>query len=225
LVRVQAELHCHTTFSDGERTIQDCIKAALSKGLSVIAITDHNVNLDLEVAKKLSSKRLLVIPGEEVSTDKGHVLAYFVKNKIEPGLFEDVVLEVRRQGALCFMAHPCQKSLLARWRGIERKELGPEETAVLDGIEVENGRNLPVWNREARGLAKQRGLKGISGSDAHSLVEIGNARTILTLGELTEAAAKAALVEGRFAALSARFCAYPLRLLTAIRAYVANGSA
>ncbi len=42
---LQAELHAHTTWSDGKNSIQEMAEAALARGLKALAITDHSVSL------------------------------------------------------------------------------------------------------------------------------------------------------------------------------------
>lgn len=51
-----AELHAHSTWSDGRLTIREMAAAALQRGLKVLAITDHSVSLG--VASGLSVERL-----------------------------------------------------------------------------------------------------------------------------------------------------------------------
>lgn len=49
---IQAELHCHTTWSDGRLSIAEMAQAALRRGYRVLAITDHSGSLG--VARGLS---------------------------------------------------------------------------------------------------------------------------------------------------------------------------
>ena len=67
---MRADLHLHTTFSDGKLTPQQVVKEAWKLNLRAIAITDHDtvdgVPLSLDEAKKYSN--LEVIPGIELST-------------------------------------------------------------------------------------------------------------------------------------------------------------
>ncbi len=74
------DLHLHSTFSDGALTPSELVRTAKSKGLKLIAITDHDtvsgVAEGIEEGKKL---KINVLPGIEVSTyDEGevHILGY-----------------------------------------------------------------------------------------------------------------------------------------------------
>jgi predicted metal-dependent phosphoesterase TrpH len=81
---LKADLHLHTTASDGRLEPQDLVKLAEKEGLNVIAITDHDtidgVSSSLIAAENYPS--LTVIPGLEVSTDVSdgevHILGYFI---------------------------------------------------------------------------------------------------------------------------------------------------
>ena len=81
---MRADLHLHTTASDGKLTPQELVRRAVELRLDVIAITDHDsvggISPALEAAK--SFPQLMVIPGVEINTDvpKGevHILGYFI---------------------------------------------------------------------------------------------------------------------------------------------------
>jgi len=88
---MRADLHLHTTASDGRLTPRELVRKAVELKLDVIAITDHDsvegVLPALEEAKSFT--QLMVIPGVEINTDvpKGevHILGYFVDYR-DPGL-------------------------------------------------------------------------------------------------------------------------------------------
>ncbi|ANS75007.1 metal-dependent phosphoesterase [Paenibacillus yonginensis] len=82
----QADLHTHTTASDGLNSPADNVQMARDKGLSAIAITDHDtvagVDEALEAGEKLG---IMVVPGIEISTGAEdtdiHVLGYFLNHQ------------------------------------------------------------------------------------------------------------------------------------------------
>lgn len=77
---VRADLHVHTRpdRSEGTATPQDYVDAALAAGLAVMAITDHNsVDAAPRVMQAAKGRGLLVLPGIEISTNEGHLLAIF----------------------------------------------------------------------------------------------------------------------------------------------------
>lgn len=82
----RADLHCHSSCSDGSLTPIELIDLALSLGLSGLSITDHDsLHAYPEALIAAKEKGLLIIPGVEFSAFHGkksvHVLAY----AFEPG--------------------------------------------------------------------------------------------------------------------------------------------
>jgi predicted metal-dependent phosphoesterase TrpH len=81
---MKADLHLHTTASDGRLEPKEIVSLAAKEGLDVIAITDHDsidgIKPALDAAKAFPS--LMVIPGVEINTDvphgEVHVLGYFI---------------------------------------------------------------------------------------------------------------------------------------------------
>ena len=81
---MKADLHLHTTASDGRLAPKELVSLAAKVGLDVIAITDHDtidgVAPALAAAKTFPS--LMVIPGVEINTDvphgEVHILGYFI---------------------------------------------------------------------------------------------------------------------------------------------------
>ncbi|MDD6687316.1 TrlF family AAA-like ATPase [Sodaliphilus pleomorphus] len=82
----KADLHIHSygvgtgsyDVTDMTNTPQAIVDLAISKGLKVISITDHNQWLNSMAAVQYAvDKDILVVPGIEVSTTQGHLLTYF----------------------------------------------------------------------------------------------------------------------------------------------------
>lgn len=81
---MKADLHLHTTASDGKLSPREIVRRASGMGLGVIAITDHDTVNGVAPALEEAAKfpQLKVIPGVEISTDipegEAHILGYFV---------------------------------------------------------------------------------------------------------------------------------------------------
>ena len=81
---MKVDLHIHSTASDGRLTPEEVVRLASKKGLSVIAITDHDsvdgIAAALVAAESVPSLR--VIPGVEINTDipngEVHIVGYFI---------------------------------------------------------------------------------------------------------------------------------------------------
>lgn len=81
----RADLHAHTTASDGMYTPAEVVRRAKLAGLSAVAITDHDTIAGVDEALAEGAKiGISVIPGTEISTVTGsadiHVLAYYTDN-------------------------------------------------------------------------------------------------------------------------------------------------
>jgi predicted metal-dependent phosphoesterase TrpH len=80
----QADLHIHSTASDGRLTPDEVVREAAKRGLRFIALTDHDTIDGIAAAKDAvkSYPALRLIPGVEISTDipsgEAHVLGYFI---------------------------------------------------------------------------------------------------------------------------------------------------
>lgn len=78
---VRADLHVHVV-PDGQttpnQTAGDYVRAAVTQGIEVLAITDHNsVAFVRDAIAAAAGKPILVLPGVEVSSRDGHLLAIF----------------------------------------------------------------------------------------------------------------------------------------------------
>lgn len=114
---IAVDTHVHTSASpDGLASPADLMIAAARRGLAGIAITDHDCVEATEhaatAAQRLISegklpRNFLVIPGEEVSSSDGHIIALFVKSRIPPGqTAEWTVQAIHEQGGIAIAAHP-----------------------------------------------------------------------------------------------------------------------
>lgn len=78
-----ADLHIHTTYSDGTMTPEEVVDDALRCGVSTIAITDHDTVDGLVIACRYGQgKNIHIIPGIEFSSylspSEVHILGYFI---------------------------------------------------------------------------------------------------------------------------------------------------
>lgn len=81
-----ADLHLHTTASDGTLSPAETVEAAIRAGLTGIAITDHDTVAGVAEAVRSAQGRLRVVPGVEINTDaqvdgrwrEVHVLGYLL---------------------------------------------------------------------------------------------------------------------------------------------------
>ncbi len=79
---IRIEMHSHTDCSDGVVTPEELVALAASKGLTHLAITDHDTFAALDRARAVLPEGMRLIPGVEISAAEGerdvHVLGYFL---------------------------------------------------------------------------------------------------------------------------------------------------
>jgi len=173
---VIAELHVHSNHSDGRDSVRKLLERAVELGIEVISITDHDtVSGSLEAMEIVEEESLPleVVPGVEVTTDKGHLLVYGVTNDFDRGMpFEEAVEVARKSGGVCYVAHPFQ---------IERKGVVSfDAIKMADGVEAFNSKYvLGIFNYLSSKIAKKFNKPVIAGSDAHSAKALGYGLTVL----------------------------------------------
>jgi predicted metal-dependent phosphoesterase TrpH len=180
----RADLHMHSTYSDGIGSIQQILHyVEHNTDLDVIALTDHDVVEGALQARDLWMKhtyRFDFIVGEEVSTREGHMLALFIEKRVPPDLsLERSIDLVHEQGGLAIVAHPlnplfrhsCQREVLDR--------IFVANDVWLDGIETWNASFCGIYaNRLAMRTNREVfGWPELGNSDAHTLSAIGRGCT------------------------------------------------
>lgn len=187
------DLHVHSFFSkDAAAAPEDLIAVARAKGLSGIAITDHDsCDAHEYLSKKTLPPDFLVIPGVEVSTAEGHLLCLGATLPYLRGApADEVVRAIRAAGGRPIPAHPFD-----RWRAGIRSEV--LDRLDIDTLEVFNAAvTSPSSNDQALAYAKQRGLNMTAASDAHHASAVGISSTEFELPELSLPAFMAALRDG-----------------------------
>ena len=192
---MKADLHIHSKYSgigkiwklkflDSVEEPRNILKAAEKKGLSVIAITDHNTIKGGLKAKKYEKEfNVEVIVGSEILTKEGEIIGLFLNEEIPKGLSAEETVElIKEQGGLAIASHPY--SPICKSLGDKIFDLN------LDGVEVFN-----AYHRD--GLVNNLALKKvienyhknpvafIGSSDAHISSMVGNGYTLFN-GETAE---------------------------------------
>jgi len=180
--RSSADLHVHTTASDGTARPAEVLEwASEATDLSVIAICDHNTNEGaLEAAAIAHEYRVEVVVGQEVESATGHILGLWTPEIVEPGMdAQDTVDAIHEQGGLAIIAHP----FAPKWwhkHGLCRGDRCIYDAVDFDGVEVANSTPLlALANMHARRYWRENlsRLAATGGSDAHMLQVVGTSRT------------------------------------------------
>jgi len=195
----KADVHIHTTASDGGATAQEVLDyAERHTDLDVIAITDHDTIDGAQEAARLHQEgnyRFDLIVGEEVTSTAGHILALFITKEIPKELPpHETVQLIHAQGGLAIAAHPM---LILRYIDPDMLTANGVGADVLmaerfDGVEIINGGpTLGKENARARLLNRSILFRAETGSsDAHIVEAIGKGYTLFpgkTAAEFREA--------------------------------------
>jgi len=179
---MKMDMHLHSYYSpisykrffpiDALHSPERMLRAAKKKGFDGVALTDHDTMKGIKsaeiAAKKLS---MTFIPGCEISTADGHLLAYWLNKVPKPNMsVEETIDELRKQDAIIAAPHPYS---IGYWLSLGKKAF----SLKIDAIEVFNARSIPVYDLLNLSAAKKTKLPMIAGSDAHASWEIGGAYT------------------------------------------------
>ncbi len=188
-LQIRADLHVHTTYSkDSLITPKDLVYYAKKRGLNACAVTDHNF---LEGAYKIAKETdFLIIPGMEVSSADGHIVALNVHELIPRGFSAvETVERIHKAGGVAIACHP-----YVYFKGCLREHVG----STFDAIEVINARAFPFKNsvKKAEEAAQRLKLSRVGGTDAHYGPQIGYGYTVIESQEASVDAIAKAIVNG-----------------------------
>jgi hypothetical protein len=207
----KGDCHVHSARScGGELTPEQLAADARAAGLDFIAITEHN-SADTHAAwSELAGDDLLVILGQEATTQTGHWLALGVepgqvvesRYGIRDNVIGAYVGQVREAGGICVAAHPH-----APYPG----ELFAYPLEEFDAVEVWNGRwdsdlawnadnsaAVAEWGRSlAAGIRAGRWLPAMGNSDTHLAGQIAVPHTVVLANELSVTAVLDGIRAGR----------------------------
>ncbi|HML99235.1 MAG TPA: PHP-associated domain-containing protein [Tepidiformaceae bacterium] len=207
----RADLHLHTRVSDGLASVEEVLAFVEHQtDMDVVAITDHEDVTGGLRAQELAAKhayRFEVVPGAEITTRQGHLLALYIDRDV-PSFrsVESTMEKIHGQGGIAIVPHPI--SWLTRSiseRTLDRICERREEGVTFDAIELSNPSPAGRRTRErALRLNVERWkLPWAGGSDAHHLPHIGTGWTEFAGASAAEL--KAALEAGRVHGAMSRY--------------------
>ncbi len=198
-VTVSIDLHVHSDDSyDGHEPIELILEHAADIGLDAVVITDHDVIGESKRAAAIADEYGLIgIPGVEVSTAHGHLLAAGIE-RMPPRRksYAETIEWIHEHGGVAIVPHPFQRSR----HGVRERNIpvpntddkgdgaddSPDSAVAndeVDAVEVFNAWLFTGYrNRRARRFAAKHDYPGVAASDAHNLEYVGRAFTELEIG-------------------------------------------
>jgi predicted metal-dependent phosphoesterase TrpH len=165
---VRVDLHLHSVFShDSQSSLDGLIDRCREIGLDRIALTDHNaVEGALQLLRMAPE---LTIVGEEAKTREGEVIGLFINARVAPYMRPEEAMDlIHEMGGLTYLPHP-----LDRNRSHFRPERVVELADRIDIIETYNPWCDAAANSAAARLCADLGKTSATGSDSHSVQELG----------------------------------------------------
>jgi predicted metal-dependent phosphoesterase TrpH len=189
---MRIDLHCHSKYSgDNHLEPEEVIEQAIKMNLEGVCFTEHfSIMPSWPLEKIRIPEDFYVFRGVEISTGRGHLLAYGLKDDFwniwssHTHLNAVQVIEnVHRLGGICVPAHP--------FRGWDSFGEDVFRMDGFDAIETHNGLNLGDMNQKAIHAATIENLPSVGGNDCHKKEQVGKAFTefknpVRTIDELVE---------------------------------------
>jgi hypothetical protein len=207
--------HCHTTESDGARSIDDVVAWYAERRYDFLAITDHNRVTPSpagRTAPAAAAGGLALVPGVEVDAGRTgagtafHILGIGLREMIDvpreaaarqalPA--QTVVDRLRAAGAAVFVAHPYWSGLVAEDLTPLRDVAGIEVYNANTDVDIAKGYSSVHWDDC---LTRGRPLLAAANDDAHwRMADYGKGWTMLRAADgLTPQSVTAALAAGSF---------------------------
>jgi len=197
-----AELHAHTTWSDGDLSLRELVNLHGQNGFDVLCVTDHVVRSDdplpgealgvlpdaypaylaaiaAETEQALALYGLLVIPGLELTYNDldpmaaAHAIAVRLRRHVSVDEGIDGAIETARAaGAAIIAAHPYDAEDESTLRQTQRFAHDRELTALAHRCELFNRTELVAWVAEA-------GLPAVACGDVHTPDHVFGWKTLL----------------------------------------------
>lgn len=163
---MKLDFHVHTHYSiDSIIKPKELAKKSSQSGI-VFANTDHNT---IDAHKEFKELKIPFIPGEEIRTDRGDLIALYINELIPKHTpFAEAIDKIHDQGGLAYLPHMYDKT---------RKGVIPDKTEIskIDIVEIFNSRCLKSeYNHQAATFALENSKIGALGSDSHFLFEFGS---------------------------------------------------
>jgi hypothetical protein len=180
----KADLHIHTTFSDGLMTPEAVVEYVATKtDLRVIAITDHDTIEGALAARRYQRRHqreyghVEIIIGAEITSREGDIVGLYLSKDVPSGMSATETVEaIHAQGGLAIAVHPYSFMLPTVVKGVR----GRLHAVPFDGVEIRNGAPTEFpSNYMAQWLNRRREARPeVGGSDAHYLPTVGQTFTL-----------------------------------------------
>jgi len=184
---VLVDLHTHTRplSHDSLLSPDELIEVAKAARLDAVCLTEHDFFWDHAEAAALSKRHgFLVIPGIEVNTEDGHILAFGLEHFVY-GMhrLHELAVLAERTHAVMIAAHPYRRQLPLEirhdgdWNEALERATKNRAYSHVAAIEAHNGRGSDRENAFSAELTARLGVPAVAASDAHERRDVGRCAT------------------------------------------------
>lgn len=138
------DCHAHSLHSDGTLSIRQLAAQAAGEGLDFLAVTDHNtVSHHRELSPAGAEYGITLLPGQEVTTGRGHANAYgrigWVDFRRHPDTWLD---QVEDEGGFLSINHPVASDCSWQW-SLSRK---PTHVEIMHSTWLRDRADTSIWS-------------------------------------------------------------------------------
>src|SRR5213594_5078636 len=139
----RADLQLHSDLGDGLSSSEEILDSAERAGLDVIALTDHDDIRGAFALRELAARRsspVDVVPGVEVTTRSGHLLALWIEDEVPMFCsLAQALARIHQAGGVAIVPHPLSYLTFSIGEGALRQLASRgDNTQMVDAIEVRN---------------------------------------------------------------------------------------
>jgi len=191
-VLIDLHTHTHPLSHDSLLSPDGLMEAAKAANLDAVCLTEHDFFWDpIEVTALEKRHKFLVIPGIEVNTEDGHIVAFGLERFVY-GMhrMHELARMAAEHGAVMIAAHPYRRQLpfelrhdspaadrRSDWTGALDRAAANQAYQHVTAMETHNGRGSDRENSFSAELAARLGLPAVAASDAHERKDIGRCAT------------------------------------------------
>ena len=139
----KADLQLHSDLGDGLSSIEEILESAERAGLDVIALTDHDDIRGAFQLRDLAARRsspVEVVPGVEVTTRSGHLLALWIEDEVPMfSSLAQALARIHKAGGVAIVPHPLSYLTFSIGEGALRQLAAyRDDSRMVDAIELRN---------------------------------------------------------------------------------------
>ncbi|HLV08977.1 MAG TPA: CehA/McbA family metallohydrolase [Halanaerobiales bacterium] len=202
----KAQLHTHSTNSDGKLTPEELFIEYQKRGFTFLAITDHDYITDTKKAIKNLNDRLILIKGEEMTWPEpvrpfgGHLNRLFVDKKVRAKELQTVIDKTAESGGIIVINHPAFLGSLGTQQWMPEKLVQLKNYVLLEVLNhhTDTGINLKYWHALLKHFGPEKPVWGMAGDDCHTPDEIAYNYIYVQMLEPDRDALRNALLKGNF---------------------------